>query len=306
MILSVSRRTDIPQYYSDWFFNRMKEGFLYVKNPMNSHQVSRIELSPDLVDLVVFWTKNPEPMMKRIDELGEIPYYIQFTLTGYGRGMEPGLPDKRELIRIFRETAETAGRNRMVSRYDPVLLNERYPAEYHFRAFEAIAEGICGCTDKVVISFLDCYGKTKRNMRGIPLETPDTETMKRMGETFVKTAERFGMRVESCAEAVDLSDVGIRHGSCIDPAMAEQILGVPIHVKKDKNQRPVCGCVESVETGAYDTCLCGCKYCYANDSEEAVKRRRAVYDADSPLLCGTVEEGDRITVRRTARIRSGE
>ena len=302
MILSVSRRTDIPQYYSDWFFNRMKEGFLYV----NSHQVSRIELSPDLVDLVVFWTKNPEPMMKRIDELGEIPYYIQFTLTGYGRGMEPGLPDKRELIRIFRETAETAGRNRMVWRYDPVLLNERYPAEYHFRAFEAIAEGICGCTDKVVISFLDCYGKTKRNMRGIPLETPDTETMKRMGETFVKTAERFGMRVESCAEAVDLSDVGIRHGSCIDPAMAEQILGVPIHVKKDKNQRPVCGCVESVETGAYDTCLCGCKYCYANDSEEAVKRRRAVYDADSPLLCGTVEEGDRITVRRTARIRSGE
>ena len=306
MILSVSRRTDIPQYYSDWFFNRMKEGFLYVKNPMNSHQVSRIELSPDLVDLVVFWTKNPEPMMKRIDELGEIPYYIQFTLTGYGRGMEPGLPDKRELIRIFRETAETAGRNRMVWRYDPVLLNERYPAEYHFRAFEAIAEGSCGCTDKVVISFLDCYGKTKRNMRGIPLETPDTETMKRMGETFVKTAERFGMRVESCAEAVDLSDVGIRHGSCIDPAMAEQILGVPIHVKKDKNQRPVCGCVESVETGAYDTCLCGCKYCYANDSEEAVKRRRAVYDADSPLLCGTVEEGDRITVRRTARIRSGE
>lgn len=306
MILSVSRRTDIPQYYSDWFFNRMKEGFLYVKNPMNSHQVSRIELSPDLVDLVVFWTKNPEPMMKRIDELGEIPYYIQFTLTGYGRGMEPGLPDKRELIRIFRETAETAGRNRMVWRYDPVLLNERYPAEYHFRAFEAIAEGICGCTDKVVISFLDCYGKTKRNMRGIPLETPDTETMKRMGETFVKTAERFGMRVESFAEAVDLSDVGIRHGSCIDPAMAEQILGVPIHVKKDKNQRPVCGCVESVETGAYDTCLCGCKYCYANDSEEAVKRRRAVYDADSPLLCGTVEEGDRITVRRTARIRSGE
>lgn len=306
MILSVSRRTDIPQYYSYWFFNRMKEGFLYVKNPMNSHQVSRIELSPDLVDLVVFWTKNPEPMMKRIDELGEIPYYIQFTLTGYGRGMEPGLPDKRELIRIFRETAETAGRNRMVWRYDPVLLNERYPAEYHFRAFEAIAEGICGCTDKVVISFLDCYGKTKRNMRGIPLETPDTETMKRLGETFVKTAERFGMRVESCAEAVDLSDVGIRHGSCIDPAMAEQILGVPIHVKKDKNQRPVCGCVESVETGAYDTCLCGCKYCYANDSEEAVKRRRAVYDADSPLLCGTVEEGDRITVRRTARIRSGE
>ena len=122
MILSVSRRTDIPQYYSDWFFNRMKEGFLYVKNPMNSHQVSKIMLSPDLVDLVVFWTKNPAPMMRRIGELGEIPYYIQFTLTGYGRDIEPGLPDKHELIRIFRETAETAGRDRMGWRYDPVRL----------------------------------------------------------------------------------------------------------------------------------------------------------------------------------------
>ena len=306
MILSVSRRTDIPQYYSDWFFNRMKEGFLYVKNPMNSHQVSKIILSPDLVDLVVFWTKNPAPMMRRIGELGEIPYYIQFTLTGYGRDIEPGLPDKHELIRIFRETAETAGRDRMVWRYDPVLFNERYPAEYHFRAFEAIAEGICGCTDKVVISFLDCYGKTKRNMRGIPLETPDEEIMKRTGERFVKTAEKYGMTVESCAETVDLSEVGVRHGSCVDPAMIERILGVPVRMKKDKNQRPECGCVESVETGAYDTCLCGCKYCYANDSEGAVMRRRAEYDVHAPLLCGRVEEGDRITVRRTSRILTGE
>ena len=109
MILSVSRRTDIPQYYSDWFFNRMKEGFLYVKNPMNSHQVSKIILSPDLVDLVVFWTKNPAPMMRRIGELGEIPYYIQFTLTGYGRDIEPGLPDKHELIRIFRDGTTWCG-----------------------------------------------------------------------------------------------------------------------------------------------------------------------------------------------------
>ena len=171
---------------------------------------------------------------------------------------------------------------------------------------EAIAEGICGCTDKVVISFLDCYGKTKRNMRGIPLELPDEETMKRTGERFVKTAEKYGMTVESCAETVDLSEVGVRHGSCVDPAMIERILGVPVRMKKDKNQRPECGCVESVETGAYDTCLCGCKYCYANDSEGAVMRRREEYDVDSPLLCGRVEEGDRITVRRTSRILTGE
>ena len=160
MILSVSRRTDIPQFYSDWFFDRMKAGFLCVRNPMNSRQVSRIDLSPDLVDCVAFWTKNPAPMMGRIGELGKIPYYIQFTLTGYGRDIEPGLPDKRQLIEIFRETAELAGAKRLVWRYDPIFFNEKYTKAYHCRAFCEIARGLSGFSETAVISFLDIYGKT--------------------------------------------------------------------------------------------------------------------------------------------------
>ncbi|MDR1548255.1 MAG: DUF1848 domain-containing protein [Hungatella sp.] len=303
MILSVSRRTDIPQFYPDWFFNRLKEGYLYVKNPMNSRQISRINLSPEQVELMVFWTKNPEPMMGRIGELGNIPFYIQFTLTGYGKDIEPGLPDKRCLIDVFRNTAEQVGKDRMVWRYDPIFLNDRYREEYHLRAFEEIARNLCGLTEKVVISFLDKYGKTERNMKGTLAEELDEEGMKKLGGKLAAIAGAYGLRMEACAEKADLSSVGISRGSCIDPVMAEHLIGGPICRRKDKNQRMECGCLESVEVGTYDTCLAGCRYCYANDSVEAVKRKRNLYDVHSPLLCGRVEEGDKITQRKCRSVR---
>ncbi len=303
MILSVSRRTDIPQFYPDWFFNRLKEGYLYVKNPMNSRQISRVDLSPEQVELIVFWTKNPEPMLERIRELGDIPFYIQFTLTGYGKDVEPGLPDKRHMIDVFRKTAEQVGKERMVWRYDPIFLNSRYGEEYHLRAFEEIAGNVCDSTEKVVISFLDKYGKTERNMKGIPIEELNEEGMKRLGKKLAAIAGAYGLRIEACAEKADLSSVGVSRGSCIDPVMAERLLGGPVCRRKDKNQRMECGCMESIEVGTYDTCLAGCRYCYANDSAQAVKRKRTLYDMHSPLLCGMVEEGDRITQRKTRSVR---
>ncbi len=160
MILSVSRRTDIPNYYSDWFLNRIKEGFLYVRNPMNAHQISRINLSPSVVDCIVFWTKNPKSMMERLDELKDYPYYFQFTLTGYGKDVEPGLPDQRtERISIFKELSEKIGRNRVIWRYDPLLISKKYTAEYHGKAFEEMAYRLSGYTRKVIISFMDFYAK---------------------------------------------------------------------------------------------------------------------------------------------------
>ena len=150
MILSVSRRTDIPNYYADWFYNRIKEGFLYVRNPMNYHQVSRIELSPDLVDCIVFWTKNPEPMMARLHELDDYAYYFQFTLTGYGRDIEPNVPHKKDrMIPVFQRLSETIGSSRVVWRYDPILFNDVYTEEYHLRAFERIADALADFAEKV-------------------------------------------------------------------------------------------------------------------------------------------------------------
>jgi hypothetical protein len=169
MILSVSRRTDIPNYYSEWFLNRIKEGYLYVRNPMNTHQISKIKITPELVDCIVFWTKNPKPMMDKLDELKDYFYYFQFTLTGYGKDVEPNLPHKREkMIPIFQELSRKLGKEKVIWRYDPIMITDQYTVEYHMQAFREIAESLNGYTDKVIISFLDCYAndsydKVKKN-----------------------------------------------------------------------------------------------------------------------------------------------
>lgn len=171
MILSVSRRTDVPNYYSEWFFNRIKEGFLYVRNPMNAHQISKIELSKEVVDCIVFWSKNPVNMLGRLDELQDYKYCFQFTLTGYGKDIEPNLPNKREdLITTFQKLSEKIGNERVIWRYDPILLTSKYVPEYHLKAFEEISIKLKGYIQKVVISFMDFYAKTQKNTDGLILD----------------------------------------------------------------------------------------------------------------------------------------
>ena len=178
MILSVSRRTDIPNYYSDWFIARIKEGFLYVRNPMNAHQISRIDLSPEVVDCIVFWTKNPANMIEKLEDLKRYMYYFQFTLTGYGRDVEPNLPNKREeLIPTFKRLSEKIGKERVIWRYDPILISKRYTMNYHLQAFEEIADNLADYTERVVISFVDFYSKTKRNARGLGIRQITDEEM---------------------------------------------------------------------------------------------------------------------------------
>ena len=168
MILSVSRRTDIPNYYSEWFYNRIKEGFLYVRNPMNAHQISEIKITPDVVVCIVFWTKNPLPMIKRLDEIKDYNYYFQFTLTGYGNDVEINLPNKKtKMIPVFQELSEKIGKQKVIWRYDPIFFSDRYTKEYHLKAFKSIAEALSGYTEKCVISFVDIYPKNKKNMDGL-------------------------------------------------------------------------------------------------------------------------------------------
>lgn len=304
MILSVSRRTDIPNYYSDWFLNRIKEGFLYVRNPMNPHQLSRIPITPQLVDCIVFWTKNPGPMMERLEELKDYAYYFQFTLTPYGRDIEPNLPDKRtRLIPTFQELSGRIGRERVIWRYDPILITDRCTVSYHCEAFQEIAERLRGYTDRVVVSFVDMYAKTKRNM-GICLPKSLTEEeMRALAAKLAAVATANHMEIESCAETIDLSEVGISHGSCIDRRRIEALLGCRLEGTKDKNQRPECGCMESVEVGAYHTCGNGCRYCYANFSDEKVAANKRLCDPASPLQCGQIGDGDIITERKVRSLK---
>ncbi|WP_285823834.1 DUF1848 domain-containing protein [Schaedlerella arabinosiphila] len=305
MILSVSRRTDIPAFYAEWFFQRIREGFLYVRNPMNPRQVSRIGLSPEVVDCIIFWSKNPAPMLERLDELREYPFYFQFTLTGYGRDIEPGLPDKRkEVIGTFQKLSEKVGKERVVWRYDPILVNGRYTIEYHLKAFEEIAGCLKGYTEKVVISFVDFYAKTLRNTKDLYIKSLSREEMREIAEGMAQIAKSCGLVIETCAEQINLQDVGIRHGSCIDKKRIEKIAGCSLSVEKDKNQREACGCCESIDVGAYNTCRNGCRYCYANYHEEQVRKCIACYDVDSPLLCGRIEPEERVTDRKVRSFRN--
>lgn len=304
MILSVSRRTDIPNYYSDWFFNRIKEGFVCVRNPMNPHQVSRIPVTPDVVDCIVFWTKNPEPMLDRLHELSEYEYYFQFTLTCYGSDIEPGVPHKREkMISVFQRLSENIGPERVIWRYDPILFNEKYTPEYHVKAFSRIAEALSGYTKKCVISFVDEYAKNKKKLKQLGIDTLEEEELYEFAETLSGIAKKNGMEIGSCAEQIDLSKCGIVHNSCIDKTLIESLLGCSLKGQKDTNQRPECGCMESVEIGTYNTCKNGCAYCYANESMESVANTCRKYHPLSPILCGEITETDKATERKVKSLK---
>lgn len=304
MILSASRRTDIPNYYSEWFINRVREGFLYVRNPMNARQVSRIDLSPEAVDCIVFWTKNPAQMIDKLGYLSDYTYYFQFTLTGYGKDIEPHLPDKREeLISTFRKLSEKTGKEKVIWRYDPILINKKCTAEYHLKAFEEIAGKLSGYTEKVIISFVDLYAKTQRNMRQLDIRQMTNEEIVSLAEKMAQIASRCNLIIETCAEKINLEQAGIRHGSCIDKKLIERLSGCKLRGEKDRNQRQECGCLESVDIGAYDTCLNGCKYCYANYNDDRVKEKVKLYDEKSPLLCGYITADDRITDRKVRSLK---
>ena len=304
MILSVSRRTDIPAFYMEWFINRLREREVWVRNPVNPRQVSRISLEQNKIDGIVFWSKSPAPLLDYVQELAPFPWYLQFTLTGYGRDLEPGLPDKRKsLIPLFQRLAETAGEKRMVWRYDPILRSEKYSFAYHEKAFRTIAGELKGCTDQVVISFLDLYAKTRRNMAGTGLREISGEEMRELAETLAAIAKENGIKAAACAEAQAGSWNGVEKGACIDRLRLERLSGCRLKARKDKGQREECGCMESVDVGAYDTCPAGCRYCYASQGPGQAKEHMGRLRLDSHLLCSELGIRDSLTVRRTVSFR---
>lgn len=304
MIISASRRTDIPSFYSEWFFNRLREGYVYARNPMNPRQVSQIDLSPEVVDGIVFWTKNPIPMLDRLGELREYMYYFQFTLTGYGADVERGLPSKSGvLIPAFQRLSDAIGPDRVIWRYDPIFLNDTYTMDYHIRAFETMAERLAPYTRKCTISFLDYYDKTRRNVAPLAPHPFPAEQQNRLAETIADMAHSHGLRVDTCAEAVDLERCGIEHARCIDARLFERLLHCPLEFRKDKKQRSECGCMEALDVGAYNTCRNGCRYCYANFSESMAAAQSRRHNPRSPLLVGEIGPEDRIIPRKMVSCR---
>ncbi|MVB09953.1 hypothetical protein CAFE_06230 [Caprobacter fermentans] len=307
MILSASRRTDLPAFYSEWFLHRLKQGYVLVRNPMSPSQVSRVVLSPETIDCIVFWTKNPAPMLDILEEIRQMGYefYFQFTLNPYGNAIERYLPGRDARIEAFRRLSRAVGRSRVVWRYDPVILNDKLTPDWHMRSFRELCERIGGLTEECVFSFVDRYSKMSRRTAGLVREIRPEE-MRRIASGFAETAQKNGIALKTCSEAIDLSSFGIEHASCIDRSRIERLAGCPIDGAKDPNQRPECGCLQSVDIGAYDTCRHGCVYCYACGGEETLRRKTRSHDPHSPLLAGHLSESDRVTERKAASLKKSQ
>lgn len=304
MFISVSRRTDIPAYYADWFFRRLEEGEVLCRNPFHPRQVSRIALSSDTVDGFIFWTKNPTPMLGLLDRLEGYPYYFQVTLTSYDRDIEPCLPSKREVIfPAIEQLANRLGPERVIWRYDPILLNQTYPIGHHLEQFGRLAARMQGMTKRCTISFIDFYRCTDRAMKELGVKPCTREQMLILAQGMGDIARRHGMVLTTCAEDLPLEEFGIGHARCVDERIFSGMTGAVYHTSKDRNQRPACGCVESVDIGAYHTCPGGCRYCYANHSAKLVRQGRADYDPGSPLLCGAVQAEDIVKNRAVKLLR---
>ena len=282
MIISVSRRTDIPEFYADWFYNRLRAGYVLVRNPMNLHSVSKVRLTADVVDAFVFWTKNPLPMARRLDELAAYSYYFQFTLTGYEADIEPGVPDKRRvLVPAFKDLAVRIGKKRVIWRYDPIFFSVKYTSEYHLMCFEALAAELHNSTERCVISFMDSYRNTKRNAQQLGAIEIGSEELYAFAGQLAKIAAKYGLKLQTCAESMDLMALGITPSACIDKALLEE-----------------CCCAASIDIGAYNTCPGGCLYCYANYNAPLVQINIAAHDKTSPLLFGTLTAQDVVTERK--------
>lgn len=299
MIISASRRTDIPAHYAEWFFNRIKEGYVLVRNPINIHQISKISLSPSVVDGIVFWTKNPIPMLDRLGHLKEYMYYFQFTLNAYGKDIERGIPSKNShIIPAFQKLSDLIGPERVIWRYDPILLTETYTPSYHIYYFEELAKRLSPYTRRCTISFLDFYRHTEKNIAGLSIRKATAELQELLAKSLAEIAHSYGLQMDTCAEEIELQQYGIQHARCIDDRLFGKLLHGSLKAGKDKNQRHTCGCIESLDIGAYHTCPSGCCYCYANFSQKTAKANADRHDPHAPLLIGEVGPEDKIIERK--------
>lgn len=299
MIISASRRTDIPSYYSEWFINRLKAGYVYVRNPMNPRQISEVSLSPEVVDGIVFWTKNPAPMLDRLNELRDYTYYFQFTLTPYGTDIERNIPSKNGvIIPIFQKLSSLIGKERVIWRYDPILLNAKYTAQYHLKYFRVLCDRLADHTEKCTISFLDLYKNIRRSITPLGIHPPTSGQIEELTGRFCEIAKEHNLYIDTCAEEIDLRTYGVGHASCIDRNRLERIGKYKLTIERDKNQRAACGCVSSIDIGAYNTCRNGCVYCYANFNQTIVGDCCQKHDPSSPLLFGEITNADIIKPRK--------
>ena len=294
MILFASGRTDIPAFYSNWFINRVEAGFVDVRNPFNQKLVSRIYFSD--VDLIMFCSKNPLPMINKLDTLN-VPVLFHVTITPYSKDVEPNIPDKRLIIEGVKKLSLVLGIDNVVVRYDPIFLSDKYNVDYHIKAFDKLCKNLNGYVNKIIVSFMDEYKNVRSNKNILKYRAFTREDYKKIGEAFSKSAMDNGMSVQTCFEDEDLTEYGFVKGECLSHELAYILTGKKFkssNVRKEKK----CECVQMVDIGDYNSCMHMCKYCYANYDEKAVSNNFERHDDNSSLLIGSIQRDDVIKVRK--------
>ena len=290
MIINTGQRTDIPAFYADWFANRLREGFVCVRNPYRPEMVSRYRLDPSVVDCIGFCTKNPAPMFKYMDLLKDYGQYWFVTITPYARDVEPNVKDKHELLGDFKRLSGIVGVDSIGWRFDPIFISDKYTAGYHLRAFEKMAAALDGFTKTAVISFIDLYPKVRRNFPEAREVTKEERLA--LGKEMVRIAAVHGMALKPCAEGEELSPFGADCGGCMRLGDYEKAIGKRLAAPKKKGARAECACYLSCDIGAYNTCKHLCRYCYANAEPSVVLAQSRRHDPASPFLIGNYQKGD--------------
>ncbi len=296
MIISASRRTDIPAFYGEWFMNRVNEGYFLRVNPMNPKQQKIISLRPAEVDCFVFWSKDPSLFLKNLKTLDErgYNYYFQFTVNDYPGIFEPRVPPVSVRTEIFKKLSEIIGPAKVIWRYDPIILSNQTPVEYHIDRFAGLASVLGDYTHRVIISFFDMYVKVNVKLKKLEKDTKlvvediaaphNKEKLGILLQNLGSIARAEGLEMQTCAESRDLDEFGIGHGKCLDPELINSVFGLSLNIKKDPYQRAPCLCATSVDMGFYNTCRFNCSYCYATSSEKAVLNNMKKHNPQSSAL----------------------
>ena len=293
MILNVSGRTDIVAFYSEWFMNRYHENFVDVRNPFNQDLVSRIYFED--VDLIVFCTKNPIPIINGLREINK-PILFHVTITPYKNDIEPNVPSKIEIIESIKTLSKIIGIDNLRIRYDPIFISNKYTVDYHIKAFDRLCTLLNGYVNKIIVSFIDDYKNVRKNEKSLMYKEFTEEDYKRIGEEFSKIAKNNNMTVQTCFEKRDLVEYGFTKGECLSHELAFKLTG-----KTYKNwtarKEKLCNCVQMVDIGVYNSCKHFCKYCYANYDEKQVSINYLNHNKNSSLLIGELKPTDIIKRR---------
>ena len=316
-VVSVSRRTDIPAFYTEWFMNRVRDGFCHWMNPFGG-QVYRVSLRPEDCLALVFWTRNARPIMRHLDALsaGGHRFYFQYTINGYPREIDTHAPPARAAVTALGRLAEMVSPELVMWRYDPVVFSSITPSEYHVRTFESLSAELEGATRRCYLSFIDPYGKTQRNLTRVDrefhlgLRRPDVTEQRELLAQLAPIADARGMTLHACCDD-PVPDLGVQKAHCIDSDVIRHLRPDAFRKLKAAPSRKGCGCVEAVDIGAYDTCTFGCIYCYATNSRKAALARRSRHDPMDTILwrpetmrdvdLTTLEQRPKQVARRTTR-----